>query len=492
MANVYVRSGAGGAGTGADWANAFTTLAAALAAKAAGDDFFVSEDHNPAALASGIAHASPGTAAAPCRIFCVDHNGSVPPVSADLRTTATIATSGSNSITYTGFVSYCYGISFTAGDGAGSASHTNTGTWRWYSCNFICGGTNSGSQIRPANNSTARGLWVNCNIQVAAIATSVTILNGTFEWRGGTINGATIPTVIIAFTNGIALIEGVDFTPAGAGKSLVTMATAAAYCRLKDCEYSSAAAVAVTPTAPAGIIDVVRTDSGNTGYKLERYLYQGTMLTDTSVVRTGGASDGSNKVSWKFTNTANSKFELPFEAPPARIWNDSTSAINAAVEGVWLQSALPKNDDVWVEWEYQGESTSSLGVFKSGAKADPLATGANLTASSAAWDTAATARANNTAYTANQIVKSAANPGRIFYCGSSGTSTSAEPGGYASAVDGSSVADGSASFIAAVRFSQQVALSSPAPSLAGYLYGYVKTAKASAIAYVDPLIGRST
>ena len=39
------RSVAAGAGTGADWANAYTTLSAAFTAKAAGDVFFVSEDH---------------------------------------------------------------------------------------------------------------------------------------------------------------------------------------------------------------------------------------------------------------------------------------------------------------------------------------------------------------------------------------------------------------------------------------------------------------
>jgi hypothetical protein len=62
MANVYVYSGAAGAGTGADWTNAYTTLTAALAAKAAGDDFWVAHDHAET-QASALTLTSPGTPA---------------------------------------------------------------------------------------------------------------------------------------------------------------------------------------------------------------------------------------------------------------------------------------------------------------------------------------------------------------------------------------------------------------------------------------------
>src|SRR3990167_3028291 len=101
MANVYVRSGAAGAGTGADWGNAYTTLAAALGAKAAGDDFWVADDHAET-QASALTAVAPGTSASPNRIICVDRAGSVPPVSADLRTSATISTTGNNGIALQG------------------------------------------------------------------------------------------------------------------------------------------------------------------------------------------------------------------------------------------------------------------------------------------------------------------------------------------------------------------------------------------------------
>src|SRR4051812_1694563 len=113
MANVYVRSAAAGTGTGADWTNAFTTLAAALTAGAAGDSFWVSEDHAETGT-SAKTMTSPGTVSNPCFVYCVDHSGSVPPVSADLRTTATITTTSTGDMTTAGSM-YVYGTIFSCG-----------------------------------------------------------------------------------------------------------------------------------------------------------------------------------------------------------------------------------------------------------------------------------------------------------------------------------------------------------------------------------------
>ena len=121
VANVYVYSGAGGAGTGADWTNAYLTLAAACTAKAAGDIFYVAHDHAESPGA-GITITSPGSDATPCRIYCVDRAGTVPPVSADLRTTATISTNAAANLTLAGAVSELYGIRFSAGNATSSTA----------------------------------------------------------------------------------------------------------------------------------------------------------------------------------------------------------------------------------------------------------------------------------------------------------------------------------------------------------------------------------
>ena len=115
MASYYVWSGATGSANGTSWANAYTTLTAAFTGHAAGDTYYVAHDHaeTPAA-GTNIALASLGTVTAPTKIVCVNRAGSVPPVSADRRATATVTTTTFGGITFTGFSHYD-GIIFNCG-----------------------------------------------------------------------------------------------------------------------------------------------------------------------------------------------------------------------------------------------------------------------------------------------------------------------------------------------------------------------------------------
>lgn len=215
----------------------------------------------------------------------------------------------------------------------------------------------------------------------------------------------------------------------------------------------------------------------------------GTQTVETVAIRTSGASDGATGLSWKIATTANSKWVLPFEALPIAIWNATTASnVTATIEGLWNAAALPNNDDMWFDLEYLGASGNPQGSFVSASKADNLAAGVALTASTKAWDGQATARANSHAYSVGGIISVASNAGRIFFCTTAGTSAGSEPGGYATAVDGGSVTDSGAVFRAATRFSIAVTASSPQPAQAGTMYAYVKAAKASSTFYLDPLI----
>src|SRR5687768_5568902 len=99
MAHVYVDSNASGAADGSSWTDAYTTLSAAATAEAAGDNFWVAQDHAET-QASAMTIAFPGTAASPNTCICVNKAGSVPPVAADLATTATVTTTGANGLTF--------------------------------------------------------------------------------------------------------------------------------------------------------------------------------------------------------------------------------------------------------------------------------------------------------------------------------------------------------------------------------------------------------
>src|SRR5688572_7851775 len=128
MANIYVRSAAAGVADGTSWTDAYVTLKAACeaAGTAAGDDFWVAGDHAET-TAAALTITCKGTLAAPSRIVCVSHTGTVPPVSADLLATATVTTTGNSALTLSG-CAYVYGIIFSCGTTAASPSFALGGT----------------------------------------------------------------------------------------------------------------------------------------------------------------------------------------------------------------------------------------------------------------------------------------------------------------------------------------------------------------------------
>lgn len=507
MANWYVRSSAAGLATGADWTNAKLTLAAALTASAAGDSIYVSEDHAET-QASALTATSPGTITAPSNILCVNHLGSVPPVSADLRTTATVTTTGNNGLTIRGTF-YCYGITFNCGNSTGTATLTLGSTagnvLLFEACSFVLGGSGASSKISLGSGMATIISFFNCKMQFGSIGQSFSVFSRVL-WRGtaSAISGSTFPTTLMALFGGGSsgeqmVIEGVDLSALGSGKTLVNCSSSGGgegNLLLKDCKLGSGVTIQSGIQNPGDVqVDYTRCDSGGTNYISGRFRYAGTQSTETVIIRTGGASDGTTAISWKIVTTANSKWLLPFEAMPIAIWNDvAPSNVTVTIEGLVdprTLTALPNNDDIWFEVEFLGASGSPLGSIKSGTKSDALATGSALTASTQAWDTLVTARANSTAYSLGDARKVASNSGRVFICTTAGTSASSEPGGYATAVDGGSVTDGTATFKAAVRFKQAITLSSPQPGQKGALYVYPKIAKASGTFYIDPLIALS-
>lgn len=396
MANVYVYSGAAGAGTGADWANAYTTLAAAFTAKAAGDDFWVAHDHAET-QASAMTLAPPGSAANPNRVICVNRSGSVPPVSADLRTTATITTTGANAITYGGTFAYWYGITLSGGSGAvtqGLVYSSNGGTWVMQNCKLVAPGTSaSTAKIAIGTLSGAvrqKLVLIGTTVELGATGDGIALREAAFVWQNtaSAIAGATVPTTLFPQATNFpapTFIEGVDLSAVTG--TLVGTINAPSRILFKDCKLGTGVTVASTPTDfGGGETYLIRCDSGDTNYRTEKYSYPGTQTTETTIVRTGGASDGTTPIAWKIITTANSKRYLPFECLPISIWNETTgSPITLTVQGIWGGGSVPTDADIWMDVEYLGTSGFPRGNFASAGPADPLAAGTNLGAGSGTW-----------------------------------------------------------------------------------------------------------
>jgi hypothetical protein len=429
--NWFVRSLAVGNGSGVNWLNAFTTLSAALTGKAAGDKFWVSDDHAET-QASAITLTSPGTAAAPCPIYCVNLLGTIPPVSADLRTTATVSTTGANGITFVGCF-YCYGITFNCST-SGVADATlvggpNSQTQQFEACalrNGGFGGLSIGSTTSTRTNATT---LTNTTVQFASTGSNISLQNCFLTWRktASAVTGGTIPSSLFGNAGSFActaLIEGVDLSALAAGTTLVAASSTSTPSQFtfKDCKFGASVTVASTPGSPGHPrVVIVRSDSSGTNYRSEKYDYTGTQTVETTIVRTGGASDGTTPLSWKIVTTANSKWTLPFEALPIAIWNDTTgSLVTVTVEGIWGSTNLPQTDDIWFEIEGLGSAASPQGSFGTGSKADNLANGTVWATSSQVWGGSTTAFAMTATFTPQQkgalyIYVKAAKASTTFY-----------------------------------------------------------------------------
>jgi len=390
MANYYVYSGAAGSGTGADWTNAFTTLAAAMSGKAAGDTFYVADDHAEN-TAAAVTITSPGTETNPCKIYCVRRTGgSVPPVAADLRTTATVTNTGANAMTLSGTVSECYGITFTNGSSTNQTTLTLSGTtgrtWRFVNCKLALGNTNGSSRIQiGATGFGCTNIFENSTLQFGN-ASQLAPIVGNFIWRNSVAFTGTIATNTFQVTAGGAVIffEGVDFSAKTSG-NLFASTNSVAKITFKDCKLGGTT-VPFASTGSFGQLEavVIRTDTGNANYKQERYQFPGTQTIETSIVRSGGASDGVTPFSHKIVTTANARFDMAFECLPISIWNDTTgSAKTVTIEG--NAALLPNNDEIWIDVQYLGSSSFPIASKATSAKATALDTAAALSAGTGSW-----------------------------------------------------------------------------------------------------------
>lgn len=493
MAAYYVRSGASGANNGTTKTDAYTTMAAALSGKAAGDVFYVASDHAES-TAGAVTLTFPGTAAAPNYVYCVNFAGSTPPVSADLRTTATAASTGANVLSFSGF-GYIYGIAFTSGSGSSAVNMTVggvAGALIFDGCKLILGGTNTGNRFTFGGAVATRIVLRNTTVKFGATAQGCILNSCDFRWENTAAaidTGGSVPTTLFLLTTnppGRVVVEGVDLS-AVTGTIFGAASEAAKSLTLKDCKLNASVTIAATQTGiNTGAVEVLRCDSGAKAYRAEKYNALGSQAMEATITRTSGASVGGTGLSANLTTTSQAAFAFPFEGLPLTI-NNSTTAVSktATVEGVWNAAALPDNGEFWIDVEYLGSAASPLGSFASGGKADGLAAGVALTASTSAWDANVTARANSTTYAVGNVRKVASNPGRIFFVtAQSGASAASEPAGFATAVDGGSVTDGGVTWRAGVRFKQAVSFTA---QMAGAVFVYPKAGKASSTFYIDPV-----
>lgn len=366
-----------------------------------GDIVYIGKAHAETSSAA-VSIAYPTASSTPIYILCIDDTGS-PTSPTTLATTATIATTGASNFTMSG-MAYIYGIKFTAGSGANAAhlqiAYTSVNSNLLLdSCLLEIAGTTSTNTIKFGAVITARS-WVrlvNTPLKFAATGHSVDFAHGDFVWEStaSAIQG-TVPTTLFnsasaSYGGPRAVVKGVDFSAMGSGNSMVKLGTFhSGSFHFYDCRLGASAAW-TTGTAPGSgsfTIRSINCDSSSANYRVYSNAGGGVLTDESTLVMTGGASDGATPLSWKIVTDANATWAAPFISLPVQIWNDTTGASKTATVEFLHDSATNLTDaEVWIEVEYLGSSSYPVATTISDRKSGFLTTAADQSDSSATWTT---------------------------------------------------------------------------------------------------------
>ena len=398
MADIFLNSVDGNdADDGSTWALAKATLATGIAAVDTTNQR-VCMDSAHAETAASITYASPGTVAAPCQLLSVTQTGAAG-ISALTAGATFTANSGSTGMTFNGSY-YAYGISFvlstTSATGMFFGAGSSTDTITLDTCNISSTGSGSSSTINFGNQSTygSKNVINNCTFRFGATGQRITYageveINGGGWSASGTLNPTNVFEPQSTAKAAILTVNGFDFSNLNAAINL-TKAQAGAKAIFRNCKLP--ASWTGKPIADANVkvgfrAEMYNCDSGSTNYKMWVRDAFGDAVADATVYNDAGATDGTTRLSWKITTTANIKYPCSaFVSPEIMIWNDTTgSAKTATVEIVHDGASAFTDTDVWLEVQYLGDSGDPKSSFVSDVAANVITTAAAQATSAASW-----------------------------------------------------------------------------------------------------------
>lgn len=462
----------------------FARVTTALSFALTGDTVFFANNHAETQSTANITSGGLGSQTTPILMISIDSSG-------NYSAGASITTTTTRSITLNPQAADWWGWTINCGTGATTATISLGGTGMLYQRFVNCAinklGTSSINSAINIGNDTAAGTVVfeNTTVQFGNTSDTASSHFGTFIWRNtpSAIQGGTVPASLFAAAAvGVHQYSGVDFS---ALTTSLFISGGSAVVSMVDCKMAAGVPIASSgSSAGSGQIGSVATGSGAAEYNQTFLDRCGLLVTDTTLVRTGGASDAVTPFSHRMLTLNFANWSIPASGLPFVYWNTTIGAsVTLTVYGILSAAALPNNDGVWIEGAYLGTAGSTLASSITTTKANITAANAAVTASTQAWDSQITARQNTHAYSLGDFIKVATNPGRVFICTNAGTSAGSEPGGYATAVDGGSVTDNGATFRAMMRFQLAVTIT---PQVIGPIYITPKFATPTTTFYIDP------
>lgn len=400
MADRYVWSGGSDTAPYESWATAATAPNTAIAAAAAGERVYVhaaaytlSAD-TTLALADGV------------EVICSNDTTNAPPqtLGTQWELVNTSGTSGYD-LTING-VGRIHRLKYHASASTALAlvvnlANTDADNIECQECVFDLSNSSSASSIVRAGASAENNSYVrliDCDITLGSNASSAISNYCQMEMVGGSITkSATTPTSIFvhAGRSAVTRLSHVDLSGVSAGTLIApgsqVVGTSITF---EQCKLNSGATyVGSFSGYGQGEYTFFDCAAGDEHYHLLHYSVPGNLSISTGIYANDGAeyNESAAKYSWRIDTSSYASRATPYVSPWIRKYNEATSAITPAIEGLRSSSSdsayatTAQDDEIWGEFAVKTSTGSTLGTYANDA-CGPLATPANQTSSLTASD----------------------------------------------------------------------------------------------------------
>lgn len=409
MADRFLNSGDGSdANGGTSWSDEKLTLVTGIAGiDAAGDRVLIDSAHTE--TAASLTYTCPGTNASPIQFLSVTPTGASG-ISALTAGATFTANSGGSGIGIGG-CGYFYGLTWTMSTSSSAAMAFGTqinDSQVHENCTFNCTSVGGSSVILFGNTSAGGGgrvRLINPTFRFGATGqrisfTSQLIIQGGQWSASGTLNPTAVFLPYGASSQGRGQtlhVEGFDFSNLNAAINLVGSGQGGAVARFYGCKLPaswSGAPIADGSLVAGMRVEMYNCDSADTNYRVWIKEYAGAVVTETTIKRTGGASDGTTGYSMKLTTTANVAWPASsMYSQDLVVWNDTTgSAVTVTCEIVHDSQGAGSgsrftNREAWLEIVGMANGSYPLVTVADDACADVITSAADQTDSSETWTT---------------------------------------------------------------------------------------------------------
>ena len=375
MPPVAYNAQASGANNGTSWVDAYQTIVAAMAG--AGTDGFIYADHTSVEAGASKTFSCDGQI-----IISVDASSGTfpPPAGTYLRGASIGSDAGDLNFVESGANRrgiQIYGLDLSVGD------------------DFICNAynlffddcsvtlTGAGDKLDIFGGAT---IFRDVTVIFGSTVSQIDMSDGNLKWKGGALSGAA-NNVIVGF--GVPLdphtfdIEGADFSTGANLCAVQGLGSSKAIFR--GCTLKSGFTTHSGTLGKGALIALYGSHSSNIPYFIQEVHGQGSLITETTIVKDGGSSDGTTPISMKFVTGASAvetinplRMELPIsfytETPGVQ-----TFEVDVVTDGVKLQ-----DDEAWLEASVPG--TTIQRDLSNSLPTDIMTAPANLDASEAIWN----------------------------------------------------------------------------------------------------------